>query len=271
LEIDPDSVVALIVEGRALQVVGTIREAESRYEKAVALNRRLVDLLATQPLTDSWVLRDVMARAPSGAAAPETAADEGLERWLAGAKEDRNKRYERLRLKGNWQKMARGEIQAATDDLEDVVDTAPAGEQQFRLAALGQLAILQWQAGNPHRAEQYQERIEAFLAESENPVTRENYRKLRRVLRQRGVQLVAVQYPMRRLEPLKRLLGSAPEVVFVDNEQIFERALLGRPHAEIFHDLFAGNFGHMTPLGNRLLAENVADTILALVAERGAG
>jgi hypothetical protein len=52
------------------------------------------------------------------------------------------------------------------------------------------------------------------------------------------------------------------------NDHVFKRALLGRPYTEIFVDLFAGDFGHATLEGNRLLAENVADTILTLVALR---
>jgi hypothetical protein len=93
---------------------------------------------------------------------------------------------------------------------------------------------------------------------------------MRRLLAERGIQLVAMQYPMRRVGVLKQLLDPAPDVIFVDNEKNFKRALLNQPHGEIFRDLFAGDFGHLTAQGNRLLAESVARAIMDLVSRGSA-
>lgn len=76
-----------------------------------------------------------------------------------------------------------------------------------------------------------------------------------------------MQYPMRRLDPLREMLAPASDVVFVSNERIFKDALLGRPYSEIFADLFAGDFGHTNIEGNNILAGNVAEAILKLAPQ----
>jgi len=77
------------------------------------------------------------------------------------------------------------------------------------------------------------------------------------------VRLVCVQYPLQPLAPLQKLLEPAEGVLFVDNRALFLEALQKHHYSELFNDYCYGNFGHGTPLGNRLLAENVAATILA--------
>ena len=51
-------------------------------------------------------------------------------------------------------------------------------------------------------------------------------------------------------------------IIFVDNEMVFRKALKQASYDEYFTDMFAGDFGHCTPKGNRLLAENIANVIL---------
>jgi hypothetical protein len=61
---------------------------------------------------------------------------------------------------------------------------------------------------------------------------------------------------------LKEILGYSKDIIFVDNEKIFKDALKEESPKEYFTDMFAGDFGHCTPKGNRLLAQNIADAIL---------
>ena len=68
---------------------------------------------------------------------------------------------------------------------------------------------------------------------------------------------------MRNIEPLKKILqGNEEGVIFVDNEKIFRDALKKASYREYFSDTFGGDFGHCTPKGNKLLAENIANVIL---------
>jgi hypothetical protein len=69
-----------------------------------------------------------------------------------------------------------------------------------------------------------------------------------------------VQYPVRSVEPLKKMVGE--DAAFVDNEKVFKDALKKANYDEYFSDLFGGDFGHCTPKGNRLLAQQVASVIL---------
>jgi hypothetical protein len=71
-----------------------------------------------------------------------------------------------------------------------------------------------------------------------------------------------MQYPRRSVESLKKMLTPGGEVIFVDNEGVSQKLLERKGYEHCFADRFAGDFGHCTPEGNRVLAENLADVIL---------
>jgi predicted Zn-dependent protease len=96
-----------------------------------------------------------------------------------------------------------------------------------------------------------------------SPITRENYLKIKARLDRSGIGLVAVQYPMRSVEPLRRMLEGEAGVTFVDNGESFQAAVAREGYMTFFVDNFAGDFGHCSERGNRLLASNIADTVLA--------
>ncbi len=77
--------------------------------------------------------------------------------------------------------------------------------------------------------------------------------------------MVCVQYPMRSIDPLKKIFEKDEGVIFVDNETIFKEMVKKSGPKEVFLDMFGGDFGHCTPKGNRLLAQNIADAILRAV------
>lgn len=89
-----------------------------------------------------------------------------------------------------------------------------------------------------------------------------NYSRIKNIVLKRGIRLVCVQYPGRRLEDLKRMLDSPDGVVFVDNERVFKDALKEGRYEDYFTDRFAWDFGHCTPRGNNVLANNIAQAII---------
>lgn len=267
LEIDPENVVALVIEGHILVREMLPDEAKERFERALALNPRLVELLAERPSVSSVNLTAFVWRVRGEGRIPAGESEPGIESWFRRSKNEFVQRFNRLSLLSAAERIARGETTEAAEALRKLADSPAEEDPRLQLDAYGQLAILAWQAGDAEQAEFYHQQLEDHLDRAENPGTRENYREMWRVLHERGIQLVAVQYPMRRLAPLTRLLATANDVVFVDNELVFKRALLGRPYTEIFIDLFAGDFGHVTVEGNRILAENIAEAILALVPD----
>lgn len=125
-----------------------------------------------------------------------------------------------------------------------------------------EIAILNMEIGNFENAKQYYKRAEELRLKYYNPVTLRNYRKLKEIADNRKTKLICVQYPMRNVEPLKKIFKGCEGVIFVNNEGIFKDALRKAGYREYFTDIFGGDFGHCTEKGNRLLAENIAQVIL---------
>jgi tetratricopeptide (TPR) repeat protein len=96
-------------------------------------------------------------------------------------------------------------------------------------------------------------------------LTINNYKQIKAILDAHKIKLVCVQYPLRSIENLKEIFYGENNVIFVDNESIFKNALKKLSYEDLFRDLFAGDFGHCTKKGNRLLAENIANVILKQV------
>ena len=107
----------------------------------------------------------------------------------------------------------------------------------------------------------YFDRIK-FKLDFINKVTRRNYNKLRSIVLGKGIQLVCVQYPARKVETIERMFADPEGIVLVDNEGIFKEALKNGRYQDYFVDRFAGDFGHCTRKGNTLLANNIAQVII---------
>ena len=128
----------------------------------------------------------------------------------------------------------------------------------------GSLVTLYRERGDYKIAEDYYRQKMSFKRSHYNPVVHRNYLKVKDIVDKRRIKLVCVQYPMRSINLLKRIFKENGEegIIFVDNESVFKNAVKKSSYKEYFKDIFAGDFGHCTPRGNRLLAENVAQTIL---------
>jgi tetratricopeptide (TPR) repeat protein len=152
----------------------------------------------------------------------------------------------------------KGEFSQAEELFKKAVELDPYYDRIY-----GMLAFLYKQIDKPELAREYEEKAERIRLEYYNPITINSYRELKNILDKRDIRLVCVQYPMRNLEPLRKMFRSDEEgIIFVDNEKIFKDALKKASYKEYFNDMFAGNFGHCTKKGNRLLAENIANMIL---------
>ena len=128
--------------------------------------------------------------------------------------------------------------------------------------AYGSLALCYKELGKYKLEEEYFRKATRLRSKYCHPRTWYSYQRLKEIVTKRGIKLVCMQYPMRSVEPLKRLFDSTKGMIFVDNEGIFKEAIRQASYDEYFTDIFGGDFGHCTPKGNRLLAENIADVIL---------
>ena len=146
----------------------------------------------------------------------------------------------------------------ATDMIKETIEEQP----RFELLLYRALALIYLLQGKVKLSEDYFKKADELQLKYLLPATKYNYRRLREIIKQKGIQLICVQYPMRNIESLKQIFDDKTGIIFVDNEIIFKQVVRKEGHAEYFRDVFAGDFGHCTPKGNRLLAENIANTIL---------
>jgi tetratricopeptide (TPR) repeat protein len=115
---------------------------------------------------------------------------------------------------------------------------------------------------NNELTEKYRNMIENKEIEYYNPITQQNYCRLKEIVMGRGIKLICVQYPLRSVEALRKIFKDREGIIFVDNEKIFKEAVKRKGYHTYFTDSFAGDFGHCTAEGNYLLAKNIAKVIL---------
>jgi len=152
----------------------------------------------------------------------------------------------------------RGKHSEAVKLLEKFIELSPDDHRAYR-----SLGVFYEEMGNSKLAQEYGEKAKELRSSRYNPTTVDNYRKLREILNKRGITYVCAQYPMRDLESLKKIFrGDTEGIIFVDNEQLFKNAVQRDGYREYFRDMLGGDFGHCTQKGNRLLAENIANTLL---------
>jgi tetratricopeptide (TPR) repeat protein len=130
----------------------------------------------------------------------------------------------------------------------------------------GALSATYEEMGNIEFAKEYHAKAEELRLKEYNPIVEDNYHRLKDILDRRGIKLVCIQYPMCSIAPLERIFQGERGIAFVDNERIFKEAVERTSYREYFRDLFGGDFGHCTPKGNQLLAENIAQAIVREVA-----
>lgn len=116
--------------------------------------------------------------------------------------------------------------------------------------------------GNEENAQSYEDKAGMHELRNYHEMTIRNYAKLRYMAAKNNIGLVCVQYPMRSVETLKKMIGEHAGVVYVDNEASFKQAVADTSYQTYFQDRFGGDFGHCTRKGNALLASNVGQVIL---------
>jgi tetratricopeptide (TPR) repeat protein len=161
--------------------------------------------------------------------------------------------------------LEQGKYILAEEAFKKAIEADPAREKAY-----GGLITLYRETDKGSISKYYIEVLNNLRLKYYSPFVRSNYHKLKEILDKRGIKLVCAQYPMRNIEPLKMMFEpqEQEQIIFVDNEKIFEDALKKSSYKEYFIDLFAGDFGHCTGKGHKLIAENIANVILKEVFHR---
>jgi len=162
-----------------------------------------------------------------------------------------------------WFYRDQGKLSQAEGAFKKAIELEPQHNGTYGDQAYGALSVVYEETGKPELARVYAEKAAKLRSEQFNSVTVQNYLKLKDILDKQGIRLVCAQYPLHNIGPLKKMFeGRSEGVVFVDNEKTFRDAVNKEGYAAYFTDMFAGDFGHCTAKGNRLLAENIASAIL---------
>ena len=152
---------------------------------------------------------------------------------------------------------AQNNFKQAKSMLERAIELNPRDDKAYAA-----IAIFYKEQGDIGQALKYEKIAQDLRLEYYNTQTVNNYDRLHKMLKQLDIKLVCVQYPLRSIVPLKRIFQDQEEIIFVDNKSIFKAAVESETYYDYFLDKFAGDFGHPTPKGNRLLAENISQVIL---------
>ncbi len=155
--------------------------------------------------------------------------------------------------------MEQGKLVDAEQAFKDAIKVDPNNDRAY-----GRLALLYLYDETERHvlAQEYFDKVDRLRLKLYVDSVYCNYRQLKESLDKKRIKLVCIQYPMRNIEPLKRILGPYEGVIFIDNEKVFKEAVQQTNYDEYFKDMFGGDFGHLTSKGNRLLAENIANNIL---------
>jgi tetratricopeptide (TPR) repeat protein len=155
-----------------------------------------------------------------------------------------------------------GQVYARTGefDKEEALRREILGDTD-RLAEYFELAKMYRRAGHPDRAPEL-----VATAVERIPSLERNYRQLYGLGQRHGIQLLVMQYPGFGLDLLHRYAPPTSTVTFIDNEHLFD----ADPERYWFSPRFPNSFSHYTDQGAELLAEHVADAVLASLERTGA-
>ncbi len=107
------------------------------------------------------------------------------------------------------------------------------------------------------------------IALHQKNVLSENYNEISKRIHAKGIRHIAMQYPTLSLDELKESLNQNGNITFASNEENFRRYLKNYSYDDIFFDRITDNFGHAKLLGNRIIAENLAEIVLEISDNSG--
>ncbi|MFA6217523.1 MAG: hypothetical protein WDL87_07765 [Candidatus Omnitrophota bacterium] len=153
--------------------------------------------------------------------------------------------------------MKQGKFAQAEAILKEGISRDPLNDRLYT-----KLVACYQQQGEPKMAQWYHCRAERLSDNYYKISLFNNYRSIAQLTAAKGVKLICMNYPMKSIEPLKKMMQSQKNVYFIDNEEVFKNAVANASYEAYFIDNFGGEFGHCTARGNILMAENIANVIL---------
>jgi hypothetical protein len=151
-----------------------------------------------------------------------------------------------------------GDIQRAIDVLREGIRKLPEESALYDM-----LDVVCDSAGQSAAAEHYRAASTSIWMSNNSAPFWTNLRQIRKALTARGIRLACMRYPLLRIQLLKAVFEPDLEgLIFVDNDERFREFIREHGQRQLFGDLFGGNFGHCTALGQDMIAENVAAALM---------
>ena len=76
----------------------------------------------------------------------------------------------------------------------------------------------------------------------------------------KNVKFVLMSYPLLSTGLYENEFKKYP-LIYVDNKDVFDKALSNESYDKLFYDQFSGVFGHATVRGNEIIAKNIINKI----------
>ncbi len=249
LDVNPQNYEICLQLGECHKNEGKLRDAEEAFTKAIAINAG-----ESRAYFRLGCLYEIQAR-----------YEEAEQAWIKGLKANPANFHLHTQLAQLYTRQGRS--QDAEKVLQGVREMRPQNYVSYPGPGDHGKPPAGFQEADEARTGKARDAIGTYIERMERlaiykGATIDNYRKLSDMVRARGMQLVVVQYPCRSIEPLRNIFKDREGIIFVDNEYTFRKALQQGGYDEYFNDRFAGDFGHCTRTGNRLLAENIAQAIM---------
>ncbi len=143
---------------------------------------------------------------------------------------------------------------------------AERGSYGFRVSLQRKAALMLREMGKDEKSDILLKDLANMKKGVMNDNTKENYNKLYDMLDDKGIRLAVMQYPTLSSEEQKAFFSGKDDIIFISNEDDFNEALREMSYDNLFIDRNHGSFGHCTALGNRMIAENAAEAILANIS-----
>jgi len=138
------------------------------------------------------------------------------------------------------------------------------GDQQSEAYAGGELVNLTPQDLQPQHlgmADPKEQQARSEILVHPQLLTINSFNDFVEIVKGRGKQLVIMQYPRMDVAVLKKIIRDPQHIIFVENKANFDKALATSSPEYYFMDLITPLFGHCTPQGYELIAQNLAQSI----------
>jgi len=273
IEVNPDSELGYIGLGRFYMRFGRLEEAEKVLNEAIEVKSSNDNIYTPLALVykelDEFENAEKMFKKAIGLNPNnyEALFELGEFYWEKGNLKEAEEVFKKINITDNegsylllgglYERL--NEFENAEEILLKAIDINPENDRVYSV-----LGGVYKKKGNKEKAEEMFNISDKIRMNYQDLGLVANYQNFYEILNEQEIKFVVMQYPLREIREFKDFFDQEQQkdIIFIENKENFEKALEDANFKNYFIDRFAGDFGHCTIEGNRLIAKNVADVIL---------